>query len=179
MATDAPVATSLEVGKKGSAGGLTWRSLFRWYWPTSAENSAESETNLLERWGGIPTRSDPDHVRLGPVFLAEGGPAAGDRSAPPNSVRFINTAVIDQRDLSASAAERVNVVVCHGFGAGLGFFYCNLWSLSRSIDNSRIFAIDWLGMGRSGRPAFPKFQTSAAQDSTSVDRHGARPLQTP
>ncbi|CAO3626728.1 unnamed protein product [Cunninghamella echinulata] len=44
-----------------------------------------------------------------------------------------------------------NLVICHGYGAGLGFFYKNLYELGQ-VPNWKIYAIDWLGMGRSSRP---------------------------
>ncbi|CAJ0636312.1 3453_t:CDS:1, partial [Entrophospora sp. SA101] len=46
-----------------------------------------------------------------------------------------------------------NLVMCHGFGAGLGFFYRNYHALSQ-VPGWRIYSIDWLGMGRSSRPKF-------------------------
>lgn len=46
-----------------------------------------------------------------------------------------------------------NLVMCHGFGAGLGFFYRNYHGLSQ-VPGWRIYSIDWLGMGRSSRPKF-------------------------
>ncbi|KAI7870671.1 Alpha/Beta hydrolase protein [Spinellus fusiger] len=52
---------------------------------------------------------------------------------------------------SASDRSTKNLVLCHGYGAGLGFFYKNLFSLSQA-PGWQVFAIDWLGMGRSSRP---------------------------
>ncbi|CAG8490613.1 1782_t:CDS:2, partial [Scutellospora calospora] len=46
-----------------------------------------------------------------------------------------------------------NLVICHGYGAGLGFFYRNYHDLSQ-VPGWRIYSIDWLGMGRSSRPKF-------------------------
>lgn len=53
------------------------------------------------------------------------------------------------------AEEQVenNLVMVHGYGAGLGFFYKNFESLSRQ-PNWRLYALDLLGMGRSSRPHF-------------------------
>ncbi|KAG1300083.1 hypothetical protein G6F66_000288 [Rhizopus arrhizus] len=44
-----------------------------------------------------------------------------------------------------------NLVICHGYGAGLGFFYRNYQQLSQ-VPDWRLFSIDWLGMGNSSRP---------------------------
>ena len=46
-----------------------------------------------------------------------------------------------------------NLVMLHGYGAGLGFYYKNFESLSR-MQNWRVYALDMLGMGRSSRPPF-------------------------
>ncbi|KAF9418780.1 hypothetical protein BGZ94_009598 [Podila epigama] len=61
--------------------------------------------------------------------------------------------------ISPPAPGETAIVICHGYGAGLGFFYRNYHSLSQ-IPNAKIYAIDWLGMGGSSRPEF-KFKHSA------------------
>ncbi|KAK0536051.1 hypothetical protein OC834_001309 [Tilletia horrida] len=49
--------------------------------------------------------------------------------------------------------DETKIVLLHGYGAGTAFFFQNINSLA-SIPNSRLFALDWLGMGRSSRPPF-------------------------
>ncbi|RMZ79917.1 hypothetical protein DV738_g3041, partial [Chaetothyriales sp. CBS 135597] len=46
-----------------------------------------------------------------------------------------------------------NLVIIHGYGAGLGFFYKNFEPLSRA-KGWQLYALDLLGMGRSSRPPF-------------------------
>lgn len=46
-----------------------------------------------------------------------------------------------------------SLVMLHGYGAGLGFFYKNFEGLSRA-PGWKIYALDMLGMGRSTRPPF-------------------------
>jgi cardiolipin-specific phospholipase len=46
-----------------------------------------------------------------------------------------------------------NLVMLHGYGAGLAFFYKNFEALSRR-PGWRLFALDMPGMGRSSRPPF-------------------------
>src|SRR5436309_11319043 len=46
-----------------------------------------------------------------------------------------------------------NLVMLHGYGAGLGFFYKNFEGLSRD-KGWKLYALDLLGMGRSSRPNF-------------------------
>jgi len=46
-----------------------------------------------------------------------------------------------------------SLVILHGYGAGLGFFYKNFETLSRA-KGWQLYALDMLGMGRSSRPPF-------------------------
>ncbi|KAI7483439.1 alpha/beta-hydrolase [Hortaea werneckii] len=46
-----------------------------------------------------------------------------------------------------------NLVMLHGYGAGLGFYYKNFEPLSR-LPSWKLYALDLLGMGRSSRPPF-------------------------
>lgn len=45
------------------------------------------------------------------------------------------------------------LVMLHGYGAGLGFYYKNFESISRS-KGWKLYALDMLGMGNSSRPTF-------------------------
>jgi cardiolipin-specific phospholipase len=62
-----------------------------------------------------------------------------------------------------------NLVILHGYGAGLGFFYKNFEPLSRA-KGWQLYALDMLGMGRSSRPHFrvhgktKEEQIAAAED---------------
>ena len=73
------------------------------------------------------------------------------------------------RALNEFSVERVgeqidnNLVVIHGYGAGLGFFYKNFEALSRP-KGWRLYALDLLGMGRSSRPPF-KIRAKERKDS--------------
>ncbi|OJJ47711.1 hypothetical protein ASPZODRAFT_63375 [Penicilliopsis zonata CBS 506.65] len=63
------------------------------------------------------------------------------------------------RALNEFSVERVgedanqHLVMLHGYGAGLGFFYKNFEALSR-LKGWQLYALDMLGMGRSTRPSF-------------------------
>ena len=46
------------------------------------------------------------------------------------------------------------LVMMHGYGAGLGFFYKNFDGLSDGLPGWNIYALDWLGYGLSARPKF-------------------------
>lgn len=63
------------------------------------------------------------------------------------------------RALNELSIERVGenaddaLVMLHGYGAGLGFFYKNFEPLSRA-QGWKLYALDMLGMGNSARPPF-------------------------
>lgn len=63
------------------------------------------------------------------------------------------------RGMNEFSVERVGepvddtLVMLHGYGAGLGFYYKNFENLSRS-KGWKLYALDWLGMGNSTRPPF-------------------------
>lgn len=62
-----------------------------------------------------------------------------NNSGPMNSVEFRGSG--DQ-----------TVVMAHGFGAGLGFFYANVDRILQSPNVGRLILVDWMGMGASERP---------------------------
>ncbi|KAE8350389.1 Alpha/Beta hydrolase protein [Aspergillus coremiiformis] len=65
----------------------------------------------------------------------------------------------NNRALNEFSVERIgeeanqHLVMVHGYGAGLGFFYKNFEPLSR-LKGWQLHALDLLGMGRSTRPPF-------------------------
>ncbi|RYO81088.1 hypothetical protein DL766_004810 [Monosporascus sp. MC13-8B] len=60
------------------------------------------------------------------------------------------------------------LVMLHGYGAGLGFFYKNFESLSRS-KGWKLYALDMLGMGNSTRPPFKVHATDPAGKITEAE----------
>ncbi|KAJ5579228.1 cardiolipin-specific deacylase [Penicillium hetheringtonii] len=73
------------------------------------------------------------------------------------------------RALNEFSVERVgeeadqHLVMLHGYGAGLGFFYKNFEPLSR-LRGWQLHALDMLGMGRSTRPSF-KIKAKEREDA--------------
>ena len=70
--------------------------------------------------------------------------------------------------------DKVPVVMTHGMGAGLATFYRNFDDLTMMNGGRRVLAFDWLGMGRSSRPRYPKRnavfpQNFAANEADSVE----------
>jgi len=80
------------------------------------------------------------------------------------------------RALNEFSVERINeppadqnLVILHGYGAGLGFFYKNFEALSRA-KGWQLYALDLLGMGRSSRPPFKiKAKTREGQIAEAED----------
>lgn len=67
---------------------------------------------------------------------------------------YLNTLSI--KSTSPSSSPPTATVILHGYGAGLGFFFLNFptlaaWAGRRGAD---VYAVDWLGMGRSARVPF-------------------------
>ena len=68
--------------------------------------------------------------------------------------RYLNTLSINPTFPSTNAPPPT--VLLHGYGAGLGFFFHNFPPLANWASNrgASIYAVDWLGMGRSARVPF-------------------------
>ena len=67
---------------------------------------------------------------------------------------YLNTFAINPTQPNSNAPPPA--VVLHGYGAGLGFFFNNFPALGRWAGRrgTSVYAIDWLGMGRSARVPF-------------------------
>eukprot|EP00160_Parvularia_atlantis_P018811 Unigene7118_Nuclearia_a/m.21826 Unigene7118_Nuclearia_a/g.21826 ORF Unigene7118_Nuclearia_a/g.21826 Unigene7118_Nuclearia_a/m.21826 type:complete len:437 (-) Unigene7118_Nuclearia_a:62-1372(-) len=105
--------------------------LFGWMWSTSEKHAYDAESGLLARV------RDPLRRRLVPV-------GAGS---------FINTVELGSHATATPDSPARTVVLCHGFGAGLGHWYRQLDALA-AVPGLKTYAIDWLGFGRSSRPSF-------------------------
>ena len=122
-------------------------------------------------------QSPPTHTQTG-ASSASATPSSADLHAPPKhsedqtttnttndpyGPRRWNSQMVElsgkDRALNEFSVERLgehvenNLVMLHGYGAGLGFYYRNFESLSRA-EGWKVFALDLLGMGRSSRPPF-------------------------
>ncbi|KAF2772167.1 alpha/beta-hydrolase [Teratosphaeria nubilosa] len=93
----------------------------------------------------------------------EAQPVRTDAASDPYGPRQWQSKMVQlagkNRALNEFSVERLgeetenNLVMLHGYGAGLGFFYKNFEALSR-MPHWKLYALDMLGMGRSSRPAF-------------------------
>ncbi|TGO36771.1 hypothetical protein BHYA_0115g00210 [Botrytis hyacinthi] len=102
----------------------------------------------------ISVNDDPNAVSA-PVRTNSINDPHGPRQWHSNLVKLSGK----NRALNEFSVERVGekvedtLVMLHGYGAGLGFFYKNFEGLSR-VPGWKIYALDMLGMGRSTRPPF-------------------------
>ncbi|KAL4887923.1 putative alpha/beta hydrolase [Aspergillus ambiguus] len=96
-----------------------------------------------------------DHSQQGEVAINSTDDPYGPRRWRSSMVELSGK----NRALNEFSVERVgeeadqHLVMLHGYGAGLGFFYKNFEPLSR-LKGWQLHALDLLGMGRSTRPAF-------------------------
>ncbi|KAI9730238.1 MAG: hypothetical protein M1834_006002 [Cirrosporium novae-zelandiae] len=116
----------------------------------------------------LQTGSAPPSASASQTSIVESNPSASESETTntlndPYGPRLWHSDLVrlsgKNRALNEFSVERLNdgvennLVMLHGYGAGLGFFYKNFEGLSRA-PGWRIYALDMLGMGRSSRPPF-------------------------
>ncbi|KAK5138499.1 hypothetical protein LTR08_000085 [Meristemomyces frigidus] len=111
------------------------------------------------------TGSDPagSKMSLDTSSAKEADPVRTTSNTDPYGPRQWNSKLVQlagkDRFLNEFSVERLgeetenNLVMLHGYGAGLGFYYKNFEGLSR-LPHWKLYALDMLGMGRSSRPPF-------------------------
>lgn len=119
-------------------------------WSAGEKNSAASEERLLRRlpfFRSDNVTSTPNNEDT-PVI------ARSSRVDLKTAKHYLNTLSITST--SPSPAAPPPAVLLHGYGAGLGFFYLNFPTLAKwaGKHGSAVYALDWLGMGRSARVPF-------------------------
>ena len=86
----------------------------------------------------------------------EGSPviARSERIELASPKHYLNSLSIKSTNPSPTAPPPA--VILHGYGAGLGFFFRNFPTLASWAGNrgTTVYALDWLGMGRSARVPF-------------------------
>lgn len=148
-----------------AAVGQWWASIS----PAMAEHNVMSFVPYLQK--------PPTHTQTGSAPVSPQQSTMSVNSDPAREARPVRTNSINDphgprawhsnlvklsgknRALNEFSVERVgeeveeNLVMLHGYGAGLGFFYKNFEGLSR-VKGWKLYALDMLGMGRSSRPPF-------------------------
>ncbi|KAA1466100.1 alpha/beta-hydrolase [Dentipellis sp. KUC8613] len=127
----------------------TFLSSVKSWWSAGEKESAASEERLLRR---LPFFRSASSVSIGtsnePVI------ATSSRITLKDPKQYLNTLSITSTSPSPDAPAPA--VLLHGYGAGLGFFCLNFPALAQwaGLRGSSVYALDWLGMGRSARVPF-------------------------
>ena len=110
--------------------------------PVSAQNSSMSVDQSSEK-AARPVRTNSITDQYGPRQWHS------KLVQLPGKNRFLNEFSVER----VGEETQNSLVMLHGYGAGLGFFYKNFEALSR-MPHWKLYALDLLGMGRSSRPPF-------------------------
>jgi cardiolipin-specific phospholipase len=125
--------------------GEEWGYVARLWLRTSSTLAFDAEQELLKR------------------FLPEARRANIWVDIPKYGVQSINTYILEKKEAGGEKEEGAQaksakgrtkesaILLTHGYGGGAGMFYNNLPTISQRSTND-VYAIDWLGMGRSSRP---------------------------
>ncbi|KAI4276840.1 MAG: hypothetical protein LQ337_002224 [Flavoplaca oasis] len=169
-------STSAEENRKGKFGGfftLGYKEGFNQWWANmpaaAAEHTVLSYIPYLRKppthtqTGSAPPSANASTMSLDPSVDREAAPVRTTSLVDPYGPRQWNSQMVKlggrNRALNEFSVERLdeaheqNLVMLHGYGAGLGFFYKNFEGLSR-VPGWTVYALDLLGMGRSSRPPF-------------------------
>lgn len=157
---------------KGGYFPLTYKDGFSQWWaglaPTVTENRVLSFVPYLQRPPThTQTGSAPASASVSSMSVdkdgSKGETVRTSSLTDPYGPRQWHSQLVQLagkgRFLNEFSVERVgeetenNLVMLHGYGAGLGFFYKNFEALSRP-PHWKLYALDMLGMGRSSRPPF-------------------------
>ncbi|KAL8918307.1 MAG: hypothetical protein Q9172_005466 [Xanthocarpia lactea] len=168
--------TPAEENRKGKFGGyftLGYKEGFNQWWANipaaAAEHAVLSYIPYLRKppthtqTGSAPPSTSASTMSLDPSVEKQAPPVRTNSLMDPYGPRQWNSQMVElggkNRALNEFSVERLdeaheqNLVMLHGYGAGLGFFYKNFEGLSR-VPGWTVYALDLLGMGRSSRPPF-------------------------
>jgi cardiolipin-specific phospholipase len=152
---------------------LGYKAGFSQWWasisPAMAEHNVLSFVPYLQKppthtqTGSAPVSAQQSTMSVNSDPAREAAPVRTNSINDPYGPRSWRSNLVKlsgkNRALNEFSVERVgeeveeNLVMLHGYGAGLGFFYKNFEGLSR-VKGWKLYALDMLGMGRSSRPPF-------------------------
>lgn len=120
---------------------------------SSGQKQSEiAEERILRRMSTFRGKDEPDVTTPSTANARVSQVQLSDKSRYINTLSILPTSPAPSRTSEAPPTT----VILHGYGAGLGFFSLNLEALSQwsSRRGLPVYMLDWLGMGRSSRPAF-------------------------
>ncbi|KAN0097651.1 Alpha/Beta hydrolase fold [Tylopilus felleus] len=125
----------------------TFSASLRSWWSVGEKQGAAAEERLLRRLPFFFPERMPTSTGS-PVI------ARRERIELASPKHYLNSLSIKATNPSPTAPPPA--VVLHGYGAGLGFFFRNFPALATWASNrgANVYALDWLGMGRSARVPF-------------------------
>ncbi|KAL0949913.1 hypothetical protein HGRIS_009941 [Hohenbuehelia grisea] len=130
----------------------TFMASVRGWWSAGEKQSAASEERLLRRLpffrADAPSRDTLSPSRDGPIV------AYSSQIELDSPKHFINT--LSMVSTSPAPDAPPPAILLHGYGAGLGFYFQNFLPVAQWAGRrgSAVYALDWLGMGRSARIPF-------------------------
>ena len=116
-----------------------WEIVRRNVIPTSTSQQLESLKNLLGHFCKSDISFKTAKVTNGSLNYVE----VVQRPEPQEQLSIANSSS------TATGRHKRTLILMHGYGSGLGFFFNNYDDLTKSFD--RVIAVDWLGMGGSSR----------------------------
>lgn len=132
----------------------TYKDSFRHWWKKS--NLSKSEEDVLSM---LPFYPKSDGKRIATV---ENVPIDAKNYIHEFNVRNV------ENEKNGVVQDDDHVVLIHGYGAALGFFYRNFDSLTEK-KGINLHALDLLGYGLSSRPKLPKFKHVSLEDVEQVE----------
>ncbi|OMJ20114.1 putative cardiolipin-specific deacylase, mitochondrial [Smittium culicis] len=125
----------------------------RLYIPTSRKDAEKAEKQILELSGldvEYPEDLENSNCQKSVSTTSKLFNLHFDKD---NYLRTLHIKNNNIKTAKNKVSEPINLVITHGFGTALGFFFKNYKELSE-IDGINMYSIDWLGMGLSSRPEF-------------------------
>jgi cardiolipin-specific phospholipase len=173
LASQRPRAEREERAQKRGWFTLGYKEAVSQWWasvsPATAEHNVLAFVPYLQRppthmqTGSAPTSPAGSSMAIDTDSSRESAPVQTTALTDPYGPRSWHSNLVQlsgkTRALNEFSVERVgeeveeNLVMLHGYGAGLGFFYKNFEGLSQ-VKGWKVYALDMLGMGRSSRPHF-------------------------
>lgn len=150
-ATTKPAADSSPSASSNERPSLSYKAAFyQWIWSASQQ---DAEKMVLDQVKVV--KNPPEGVT---TAVRDVGIQVPQTVVNTNKPLHMHEFAIESAGNAVETSGKT-LVMMHGYGAGLGFFYKNFDGLSQGLPGWNIYALDWLGYGLSARPKF-KIETS-------------------
>ena len=155
--TATPSNSTTEPPSARAAGGwfpLSYKESFSQWWSCVSPEAAEAAVlSFLPFYTPLAPDASQKNSRNTPSQV--NSDLYGQRQCSSSMVQLTgkNRAINEFSITRTTEPHTEDLVILHGYGAGLGFFYRNFDAMSRR-PGWKLWALDLLGMGRSSRPPF-------------------------